>query len=200
MLKLRYYILRLLNGLPKWHNTPNLTGKIIFQDNFKNLDKWEFSLPWYTYPTTATINNGILTLSKGEIYIENIKQCCRIQVKLRTKNLRNYIFLTAHKWDNGHKGMDATSFKKWPTDDWNIYEIEVTKKCIKWYLNGLLVKKHKKYLPIDPYYFILSASDINAAWLWSMHKPDKSDIREYDIFECYANTPIEFDWVKIYNT
>lgn len=228
MLKLRYYILRLLGRLPKWYDTPVPTTDIIFQDDFKNLDKWKFTIPWYTYETIATIGklpikifsgerdkqmmsipgsevrksnvkitNSKVTILKGDLYVENIPPCCRIQIKAKTKNLRNYIFLTAHKWKSEevavHISQDATSFKKFPNEEWNIYEIELTEKCVKWYLNGLLVKTTKKYLPTEHYYFILSAHNINAIWLWS-----SPPSREFDIMECYADNPIEIDWVKVY--
>ena len=205
MLKLRYYILRLLGKLPKWQDAPTPTGKIIFQDNFEDLTKWKQTIPWYTYPTEATVNNGIVTIEKGDLYIENIPPCCRIQIKLRTKNLRNYIFFTVHKWISKavavHGGQNSTSFKKWKTESWNIYEIELTPKSVKWYLNGLLVKVHKKWLPTHPYMLILSSGEnlpglaINAAWLWTLPPS-----REYDIFECYANTPLEIDFVRIHET
>ena len=228
MLKLRYYILRLLGKPPKWYDTPTPISEIIFQDNFNSLDKWKFTLPWYTYETIATINkipakifsdakdkpmmaipgnqvkksnvqitNSGVTILKGDLYIENIPKYCRIQVKVRTKNLRNYIFLTAHKWKpkgpDGHISQDATSFKRFPNEEWNIYEIELTPKSAKWFLNGLLVKTTKKYLSTNPYFFILSAHNINAAWLWS-----EPPSREFDIMECYADNPIEIDWVRIY--
>ncbi len=90
------------------------------------------------------------------------------------------VWMSAHKWNGRHEVSRCNFAKTINTKEWHVYEIELLRDRVCWYVNGQMVQVHKTWPPVHPMMLIMSAGCT-------------------DWYTSTAATPcMEIDWVKIY--